>query len=360
MKIIGVIGCPANKGGSERVMSLLCNYLCEHGHEVVLIALNPDGEDAYPIAKEVKRRGCTARASRIPGVRLMRRLRHMHRIFKEEKADIAFSFIILTNILAIFASLGTRTPLIVCERSNPDQFKGTAIGRIRALSYPFAQGYVFQTPQARDYFSDRIRKKAAVIYNPLTEGLPRKEDYTSSGRLVAVGRLTEAKDYPFLLRVMDRIHRRYPTVTLEIYGDGKEKSSLQQQIAAMGLEDTVLLMGNVTDVHQRIIDADLYLMASKHEGMSNALAEALAIGLPCVVNDCAGGSASCLVEDDRNGRLIPLGEEEKFTAAVAALLDDANYRRRLGEAAVDIREQLDLHEIMSCWDRYFKQILEEQ
>ena len=300
MRIAGIIPGVASSGGAERVMCALCSALAQRGHEVFLISQEPEGEPAYPLDPRVTRLDTGGMPDHIPGVRTVRHCMNLRRLLCEKQIDAAVSFITIMNVQALLAANGTGVPMVVSERVHPALYKGSLIGFLRTLTYPLAAAFVFQTQEAQSFFSKKIRRRGCVIPNPLPSSLPRKTDYSPTHRWIAVGRLTPQKNYPLLLRAFAKIRARYPGEVLEIYGTGEEQSTLEALTVQLGIADAVRFMGVCCDLHERMCIADGFLMTSDFEGMSNALAEAMAIGLPCAVTNCAGGGAAELIQDGGN------------------------------------------------------------
>ena len=114
-------------------------------------------------------------------------------------------------------------------------------------------------------------------------------------------------------------------------GDGPLRSRLSQRIEQLGLEDRVRLWGEVADVGPFLRAADVFLLPSVAEGMSNALLEAMAHALPCIATRISG--AEDLIADGTNGLLVPTDDTEAMTGALKRLLADAALRRELGGSA---------------------------
>ena len=163
-------------------------------------------------------------------------------------------------------------------------------------------------------------------------GSPRPAGLPAAGPLVlAVGRLTPAKRYDLLLEAWREVQRAVPEARLVILGDGELREDLRRRTEGLGLSASVSFPGRRQDVEQCLAAADLYVSSSETEGMSNALLEALASGLPAVATRISGSED--LVVDGDNGLLVAPGDPTSLAAALVRLLGDDGMRRRLGEAA---------------------------
>ena len=149
----------------------------------------------------------------------------------------------------------------------------------------------------------------------------------------------------------------FPDYILEIYGDGKLKDQLKAKSLSLGIEDSVRFCENVNNIHERIKSAQVFAFTSDYEGLPNALAEAMALGLACVSTDCSPGGARALIDDGINGLIVPCGDAEAFAGALRKLLSDAELVCSFSKKAVQIRSRLDFDKITSEWENYFYQII---
>ena len=99
------------------------------------------------------------------------------------------------------------------------------------------------------------------------------------------------------------------------------------------MSDKICLMGRSDCLYKLYADRDLYLMSSDFEGMPNALAEAMAIGLPCISTDCKTGPRD-LIENGENGYLVEVGNADAMAEKIVEffLLSD-DEQKRIGENA---------------------------
>jgi len=146
-----------------------------------------------------------------------------------------------------------------------------------------------------------------------------------------VGNLRPVKDYPCLLRAFAVARSRVPSAVLVLVGDGAERPALEALAGELGIADAVRFAGARTDVPELLRLFDLFALSSKTEGISVALLEAMATGLPAVVTD-TGGNPEVVVEG-QSGHLVPVGDYRLLGEALAGLLADRARRRAWGQAA---------------------------
>ena len=150
-------------------------------------------------------------------------------------------------------------------------------------------------------------------------------------RLLAVGRLIDIKGFDQLVGAVPGLRARHPLLTADIVGAGPLADSLRQQIADLGLDDAVRLIGAVPDTRAYLAAADLYVSTSHYEGVSLALIEAMTWRLPIVASDVPGNRE--VIRDGENGLLYPLGDIAALESAVTRLLGNPAFADRLGAAA---------------------------
>ncbi len=157
------------------------------------------------------------------------------------------------------------------------------------------------------------------------------------GILIAgtVGRLTPVKDQQLLLRAVAHLRAGHPELgerlRLLIVGDGPLYPLLIQMIEQFALQEFVWLAGDRDDVPELLQAMDIFVLPSLGEGISNTVLEAMASGLP-VVATAVGGNIE-LVEEGFNGSLVPVGDHEALSKALAALLNNDRERARQGSNA---------------------------
>ena len=150
--------------------------------------------------------------------------------------------------------------------------------------------------------------------------------------VVYSGRLAPEKSLSTLIAAFAEVARRKPEAMLLLVGDGPLRAALARQAGALSLEH-VRFAGRVEpgEVRSWLRIADVFALVSPSEGFPCALAEAMAVGLPSVVSDIP--ATRQLVDHEQHGLLAPVGDEGAIAAAILRLLDDAELRARMGEAA---------------------------
>ncbi len=179
------------------------------------------------------------------------------------------------------------------------------------------------------------RARVATLYNPVPQrAMPSRDalqmtlsvwDCSAGAKLLSVGNLKEAKNYPLLLRAFFMLQRRNGKLMLLGGGDGDP--ALRALATELGIADRVIFAGFHVDPSPFYATADLFVLSSDYEGFGNVIVEALSFGVPVVSTDCPSGPAEIL-DNGRYGTLVPVGD----AAALAQAMDEALSRPHDREA----------------------------
>ncbi len=172
-------------------------------------------------------------------------------------------------------------------------------------------------------------------------------------RIVCVSRLIERKGIRFLLESIGKLKNR--DVKLVLVGEGKQEQKLKTLSKKLGVSDKVEFKGYLN--HDIIYDiyknSDLFILPSLNEGMSNALLEAMASGLPVIVTD-TGGTAELL---DGNGLVVPMGDSNAIAEAVSGLMDAPEERKQMSIQSRKIAEMMGWEVIGDDYIKIYKRVL---
>ena len=154
-------------------------------------------------------------------------------------------------------------------------------------------------------------------------------------RAVFVGRLASEKGLDTLIEAWLKVRARFPTAQLILVGEGPERAALENQARAIGLtlghDQAVSIPGSVRDSTETLRQADLFVFPSREEGMSIALLEAMALGLPVVASSIPGNRR--LIDDLEHGRLDSAGDPDKLAKAIIEQWENPDRAFQMGLAA---------------------------
>ena len=201
--------------------------------------------------------------------------------------------------------------------------------------------------------------RLAVIPNPVHWPLPKGEPALTPPagdgrkRLLAVGRLHADKGFDLLLRAYARLAPSHPDWDLVILGEGDERRALEAQVREAGLQERVSLPGRAGNVGDWYQSANLYVLTSRFEGLSNTLLESMASGLAAVAFDCDTGPRE-IVREGVDGVLVrPNGDVDALCRELDAVMGDEALRQRMAEAATAVRERFSAERVLGQWKELF-------
>lgn len=329
---------PPVVGGIENHLRDLSEGLAERGHRVTVLATSLTArtsvERCGPRLTVVR----AARALHAASTPLSPAMLLLARGLRPDLVHLQFPY--PPGDLAALA-VPNRPPLVVTYQS--DIVRQRALLRIyrplleltlrrAARIIATSPGYVASSPFLRPHAA-----KCAVV--PLGIDVERfdVERSTLNGRhsgdapvLLFVGRLRYYKGLHVLLEAMPRV-----AADLLVAGDGPERRRLEAHAASLGISGRVRFLGDVPDEDLPALyrSADVFALPShlRAEAFGLVLAEALASGLPCISTELGTGTSFVNLHGE-TGLVVPPGDPGALAAAIQALLDDPQLRRRFGEA----------------------------
>ena len=364
VKRILLIISSLSPGGAERVMTTMANYWVRKAVDVTLITFD-DGATPpfYDLDFKVKHLPLGIEgfsANRWIGLRNnLKRIWILRQNIRNIAPDMVISFIDLTNVLVLFASLGLRLPVIVTEHSDPAM---TSIGPLwrglRSRTYPWASRVVVLNEKAQKYFSNRIHERISIIPNPVLIEEQRTviEESFQGPTIIAMGRLSEEKRFDILLKAFELIKDQHPNWRLVILGDGSLRANLESLRDRLGLSSQVQFFGVVRNPHHFLKQSDLFVLSSRFEGFPMALCEAMACGLPVISTEYHNGVRD-IINDGVDGILVPVEDIESLASALDRLMGDNSERKRLGAKAEDIVHRFGLEKVMGKWEELIESLV---
>lgn len=322
-----------NRGGAQRVMINLATYLANEGVKTILVTDFPyDGKSPqYSVPIQIERRYLRDSLSGNILVKNIERIRKLRKIVKRERPEVILSFLGRPNITMLLATSGLQIRKVVSVRNDPHKEYGNTRFKKKLFGNMFkkADGVVFQTKDAADYFPLSVKEKSLIIFNPIDKKFFQTERNTATHNIVTVGRLERQKNHKLLIKAFSRIANDIPDENLLIYGSGPLKKELEQYVEDLNLKDRVFFKGNISNVEEELAKTSLFVLASDWEGLPNALMEAMAVGVPVISTDCSCGGPRSLIKSDSEGILVPCGDVEAMASAMIKVMNDRSVQIRM-------------------------------
>lgn len=336
--IIGSLG----RGGAERVISILANDYIEKNWDVDIILLLFNKVD-YKINNKVNIIDYTGKIqSRL--LRIPYWIKKLHEYNKRENPDAIVSFAARINIISYFSMRKASKKMYFSERNDPlKDGRNKIVEILTKIIYKKVKCIIFQTKRARNYFNEI--NNCEIISNPIDVDCYAQTKKTK--KIVTVGRLTKQKNQKLLILAFSTILKKFPDYILEIYGNGELEEELKQLTKNLKINNNVLFKGNVLNIHEKISDATLFVLSSDYEGLSNALLEALMMGIPCISTNCAGSDEYII--NEKNGLLVHTGEQRELENAINRMLSNKSLRKMCGENSKKMSKEYSKDNVLLKW-----------
>ncbi len=340
-------------GGSERVMALLANEFAQRDYDVTMVLLR-EKKDTYIINEKIKLIRFHYTLDFKPYI-IIKRLYMLHKELKNPQYDLAISFMYDINIVSLLCKLGSNIPILISERADPNsRFHGRLYKAFENKLYLTSKYLILQTERVKTYYSKELQAKSIVIPNPISDNLPEEYHGEREKKIVAVGRITEQKNFSLLIEAFSKVYSYHPDYYLEIYGDGPLRKKLETQSKQLGLHNSIFFKGYVKDILNEIKTASMYVSSSNFEGISNAMLEAMALGIPTICTDCPVGGAAMIIQNEKNGLLIPTKNKPALINAMNRIIEEPSLAKKIGENASKIKELYSIKRIADKWELLFK------
>lgn len=342
MKIAFFIGS-MKRGGAERVISMLANYYSNRGWNVDIIVLLENSVDYHLNCNiniiDFSIEGGTYKKNIFSWGKRIRKY------IKRNSPDRIVSFIGRINALVLTSTIGFNTPIIVSERNDPRKDgRSKIILKYCNLIYKRAYAIVYQTEYEKSCFSNKLRNQY-IIPNPIR--IATVEHKIEKKEIVTAGRLMPQKNQKLLIDSFKNIRSKYPNIRLKIYGEGILRQQLQRQIDDLGLHESVELLGNISDLHEKIAGALMFVLTSEYEGLSNALLEAMMLGIPCISTNYSG--AEEIITNKVNGLIVQKGDVDGLSKAMESLLEDKELLKKIKVEQKKTIEKYQYENVIKQW-----------
>ena len=207
-------------------------------------------------------------------------------------------------------------------------------------------------------------RKTQVVYNGVD--LSRFKPHPTGQRHVfglpenvpivgASAQLTDNKGWFDFLDAVRELRAIFPSLHALIIGDGPLHHDIKARLRRLELESAVRMVGHIDNVEAALGCLDLFLFLSHREGLSVAIIEAMAVGLPCVVTDTGGAKEQ--IDNGRNGYVVPVGDVSLAVKRSQDILSDRESKRSMGDASrVFCEYRFELQQMVSNYQRIYEEV----
>lgn len=366
MKIVFLITALDYSGG-PKMMAWVANQFAKEGNKVTFISIYSNKID-QPLEKNVQfiSLGLKKSDSRIirNTIEMLKVEVLVSREINRINPDVVIGFLYSVDYFYTLFNCNRRRKIILSQRLDPYQERGIS-AKIKRRIIEKADGVVFQSFGARDYYDKKVKDKACVIPNPVTEKtLSFKKDIKPFSErrdiIVVPARLDiHQKRQDVMLDAFEIVAKEFTNVRLVLLGNGPDKERLNEIIKEKNLVGRASIHPAVSSAEEFTKDCKIVCLTSDYEGLPNSIIEALALGLDVVATDCSPGGAKMLIEDCINGYIVKRGDYLALADRICELLRKPDLADRVSLEARKISEKYSEENISKQWLRYVKKIVDK-
>lgn len=352
--------------GGPKMQAWVANQLAKEGHEVHFVSIYSKQMD-QPVDSRIK-------------VNFVESVQHKSRfyrntigaitdvlkldaIIKQINPDIILSFIHSIDIFYLLYSrlMNKKRIFIISLRMDPYSQRGI-IDRIRLQLTTLADGYVFQSDGAKNYFSTKSIKKAIIIPNPVTKKTLKFCEnimpFLLRDNIVVVPARLDIpqKRQDVALKAFSIVVQKYPQMKLVFLGNGPDKNELIKFAKQLKIEKWVEFHKTVPSAEEYIRNCKIVLFTSDHEGIPNALIEAAALGINIVTTDFKPGSARMILEDNKSGYIVARGDYCSLAEKIIFLLEHPILADQYSKVLRDIKTKYSEEVIGKKWNDFVNEV----
>ncbi|MEY9998690.1 glycosyltransferase [Sinorhizobium fredii] len=377
-------------GGAERIYCELANILVDSGYRVTCLhfdtkdtppffPVSPKAEliNLYGHAKTKKQRRAML-IRRLPFVSANVRyhalwderndlfLSQLKDYFRLAKPDLAISLMPPANTVALLAARGTAVKVVPTNHNVPEEDYESTIRwdqnpldrKLRKEVLDGAAAIHVLFPTFRDWFPPHLKERVVAIPNYVSPEFEQPPGAQRDKLILAVGRLSEAKNYMQLVRSWATLANDFPDWTVVIYGIGPQQREMQQEIAKLGVAKSCVLGGHRGDIGREYARAAIFCHPAHFEGFGLSPAEALHMGVPVVsYADCPG--VNQFVKDGYNGLAVERdGSKDTLAEALRRLMEDESLRDTLSKNGPQSVGDFTLGRYRSSWVKLIESVTE--
>lgn len=365
-------------GGAQRVVHVVAQGLAERGYPVELVGIAP-ASPRHTYLADPAFRARTLMSGEWPAPpgddRFLDRWRPSVRRTHETRAELRREAVeglgaILTEGppgIVVSAQLWAMEHLaevphddwrVVGQYHSSYEAAASGRDRMRALRlYRDVDRFTLLTPADADRFRQDGLNNTSWMPNPLAFWPEQPGDPADGRTVLYLGRLSVEKGPVFLIEAWGRVADRHPDWHLRVVGSGPEEKSVRRAAAALASGgDRISFVAPVSDAEPELRAAGVLALPSLTEGLPLALAEAMALGLPCVATDCSAG-VRLLTEDGAAGRIVPRADAAALAGALDEVMSDAELRASLGARARTAVSRFRADTVIDQWEDLIARVL---
>jgi glycosyltransferase involved in cell wall biosynthesis len=326
--------------GAENMLLNLCASQEKAGCENSLLLFYNVHVPNVEFYERARRRGLSVRMVHCKGRADWRAVRQIEEYIQEDEVDLVHTHGYKADLYGYLAAWRCHKPVVAtCHNwvggtaalgiyNHLDRMALKKFNALAAVSDAVAQRLLaFGVPTEK---IKTIANGIDVTAFERAQPLPLLKD---EGSIVVgvVARLDLQKGFEYLLRAARELCKMFPGLKIVIAGEGPDRSAIEEMIEQYGLQSSVVLAGQQSNMPAVYAAMDIFVLPSLNEGLPMTVLEAMAASKPVIATRV--GAIPSVIRDGENGLLVAPKDSEGLRNAVASLLNDPERRRRLGDQA---------------------------
>lgn len=358
-KICFFSGDITRSGGTERVSTVIANQLVKNKKfNICFLSLWENNDKLfYTLNDKIERYALFEKVT--SGKRILTYVYRLRKFVKSNNIDVLIDIDGILDLYSIPALRGAKCKLISWEQFNyyynPD---GPYRKITRKWAAKKADAIVVLTDEDKQNYKKEVRIKGKIIriYNPMESFEDNNVGYNLDSKLIiSAGRLTAQKGFDMLVDVANIVLKKHPDWKWIICGEGEEREALEEKIRKYGLEQKLILQGNVNNIEGYYRKSAMFVLTSRAEGFGLVLTEAKKEGLPCVSFRCPAGPREIILEGV-NGYLIDCFDIKAMAEKINELIENQDIRKKFSDNSMVGTEKFNIDKIGEQWMELIEQI----
>jgi len=352
-------------GGAQRHLVRLANGLKSRGYSVKIISLGANDDS---LIKDINVPIVSFKMDCIWRFSFWKNFIRLMSFLKRERPSIAHTYLNTSNVFGTFAGKLANIPIIVNSRRDMGHFRSGLIGKLERFAAGLSDKVVCVSKAVQENVVN-VEKipldKTVVIYNGVdidkfnnvSCDISGSKRYTTVSMVATMNR--EKKGHIYFIKAAEEILRKRKDIRFILIGDGRLRSSLEDYVNKNGISNYFDFRGKRTDLTKELYNTDILVVPSESEGCSNALLEAMAMGITPVATAVEGNLE--IVEDGVSGLLVEPRNPSAIAKGITVFLDGPDKLQFMAAKAKErVINNFSFSKMISNFDRLYKELIEDK
>lgn len=347
-------------GGCENMLLRTLPLLTDYDH--IILTLKESGD----LAPRFRALGIVVHNIAYRHFFSLRALWRLRQLIKTKRPSLVLTYLFHADLIGRLF-LPSDPPLFPFLRTTYNHPRYRIARFFEWLTQPFVRHSLVNSEAVKNFYEKHLRMTkgtSTVIPNGIDTDffqslLPQPELRASLGIaptdtvIICVANFHPNKGHTYLLAAFEETYKKHGNLTLLLVGDGEERSSLKKQALPYTSQKNILFLGQRTDVPALLKLSDIFILPTLFEGMSNALLEAMACGLPIITTAIEENRE--LLTEGYTALLVPPKNTSALNQALETLLSQPLLRTTLSKnASTLVAERFALKRVVRLWQEVLK------